>query len=97
MTYYSLVCTLAAYLDFVTWFLISLVAFLSIVIRNDENATLLILSLQLVLDLVDTFQYGTILSSEVLSYFASVSRCFEYSSLYPEERSSPSSQELKLD
>lgn len=75
LTYYALVTTLAAFLDFVTWFLIALCALISILIRTDENATLLILSLQLVLDLVDTFQWATILSSEVLSYFASVSRC----------------------
>ena len=67
MTYYSLVCSLAAFLDLLTWLLIAACALLSL--ASDRDALTLVLALQLAMDLVDNLQYLAILSAELPAYF----------------------------
>ena len=83
-TFVALSRCLGFYLDFMCVVFSVATVFMSFFFRSNFNALALALAIQLVFDNLNTFQYGTRLSSELENYMTSVTRCLQYAKLESE-------------
>ena len=66
------------YLDLLSLVLVAGCVFAAFLVRSEDNVMLLALSMQLVIDLLGSFQFAVRISSDLESYMTSINRCLDY-------------------
>ena len=84
LTYHSFNQTFYYMADLLAFTLIISTILISYGVRGEHNPFMLVLAIQLVNDMIGTFQFAVRLSADLESYMTSISRCLAYARLEPE-------------